>query len=195
MYYRSQTVANMTSYANSSSLILVIHDNMIIGTNHIVLACLLDTSRSQECKKTTCKNEKIKGQNRTRKERKKWKIRWRLERGEWVGAGKILLKEPGLYPRQIPVTHERWIESHTNRQHNKVMDQPQVLGTIPWSTRGSTKERREESNQETKQPGSGGPSSQEGRTVRTSQADRPPRYRGLSAQVRRTVQPGARIVR
>jgi hypothetical protein len=33
-------VANMASYAISSSLILVIHDNMIIGTNHIVLACL-----------------------------------------------------------------------------------------------------------------------------------------------------------
>jgi hypothetical protein len=44
---------------------------------------------------------------------------------------KILLKEPGLYPRQISVTHERWIESHTNRQDNEVMDQPQVLGTIP----------------------------------------------------------------
>jgi hypothetical protein len=29
-------VANMASYAISSSLILVIHDNMIIGTNHIV---------------------------------------------------------------------------------------------------------------------------------------------------------------
>jgi hypothetical protein len=44
---------------------------------------------------------------------------------------KILSKEPGLYPRQNPVTYERWIESHTNRQDNKVMDQPQVLGTIP----------------------------------------------------------------
>jgi hypothetical protein len=53
--------------------------------------------------------------------------------------------------------------------------------------------RREESNQETNQPGSGGPSGQEGRTVRTSQADRPPRYRGLSAQVRRTVRPGREL--
>jgi hypothetical protein len=35
-----QIVANMASYAISSSLILVIHDNMIIGTNLIVLACL-----------------------------------------------------------------------------------------------------------------------------------------------------------
>jgi hypothetical protein len=33
-------VANMASHAISSSLILVIHDNMIIGTNLIVLACL-----------------------------------------------------------------------------------------------------------------------------------------------------------
>jgi hypothetical protein len=31
-----QSVANMASYAISSSLILVIHDNIIIGTNHIV---------------------------------------------------------------------------------------------------------------------------------------------------------------
>jgi hypothetical protein len=31
-----EVVANMASYAISSSLILVIHDNMIIGTNHIV---------------------------------------------------------------------------------------------------------------------------------------------------------------
>jgi hypothetical protein len=33
-------VANMASYAISSSLILVIHDNMIIGTNLNVSACL-----------------------------------------------------------------------------------------------------------------------------------------------------------
>jgi hypothetical protein len=38
-YWISSDVANMASYAISSSLILVIHDNMIIGTNHIVLAC------------------------------------------------------------------------------------------------------------------------------------------------------------
>jgi hypothetical protein len=43
---------------------------------------------------------------------------------------KILLKEPGLYPSQNPVTHKRWIESHTNHQDNEVMDQPQVLATI-----------------------------------------------------------------
>jgi hypothetical protein len=45
------SVANMVSYAISSSLILVIHDNMIIGTNHIVLACLcrhLKIPRMQE---------------------------------------------------------------------------------------------------------------------------------------------------
>jgi hypothetical protein len=33
-------VANMASYAISFCLLLVIHDIMIIGTNHIVLACL-----------------------------------------------------------------------------------------------------------------------------------------------------------
>jgi hypothetical protein len=32
----SYPVVNMASYATSSSLILVIHDNMINGTNHIV---------------------------------------------------------------------------------------------------------------------------------------------------------------
>jgi hypothetical protein len=34
--YGLSGVANMASYAISSSLILVIHDNMINGTNHIV---------------------------------------------------------------------------------------------------------------------------------------------------------------
>jgi hypothetical protein len=57
------------------------------------------------------------------------------------------------------------------------------------------KERREESNQRAKQPGSGGPSGQEGRTVCTGYADCPPRYRGLSARVRRIVRPGPRTVR
>jgi hypothetical protein len=38
--WHDDPVANMASYAISSSLILVIHDNMIIGTNHTVLACL-----------------------------------------------------------------------------------------------------------------------------------------------------------
>jgi hypothetical protein len=42
----------------------------------------------------------------------------------------MLLKEPGLYPRQNPITYERWIEPHTNRQDNEVIDQPEVLGTI-----------------------------------------------------------------
>jgi hypothetical protein len=37
--YMIFAVANMASYAISSSLTLVIHDNMIIGTNHIVSAC------------------------------------------------------------------------------------------------------------------------------------------------------------
>jgi hypothetical protein len=47
--------------------------------------------------------------------------------------------------------------------------------------------RREESNQGTKQPGSGGPSGQEGRTVRTGHADCTACCRGLSAPAPRTV--------
>jgi hypothetical protein len=53
-----------------------------------------------------------------------------MERGSEYEPVKILPKEPGLYPRQNPVTHERWIESHTNRKDNEVMEQSQVLGTI-----------------------------------------------------------------
>jgi hypothetical protein len=108
---------------------------------------------------------------------------------------KILLKEPGLYPRQNPVTHERWIESHTNRQDNKVMDEPQVLGTVPRSTRGSTKEGRKEPNQRAKQPGSGGLSGQAGRTVRKGRADCPAGYRGLSAPLPQTVRLEPRTIR
>jgi hypothetical protein len=48
---------------------------------------------------------------------------------------------------------------------------------------------REELNQEAKHSGSGGPSGQEGRTVRTSLADRPSCCRGLSAHTSRTVRP------
>jgi hypothetical protein len=53
------SVANMASYAISSSLILVIHDNMINETNHIVEHVFVDISRFQRCKNTTCQNEKI----------------------------------------------------------------------------------------------------------------------------------------
>jgi alpha-beta hydrolase superfamily lysophospholipase len=77
--------------------------------------------------------------NKRRSNRGKWNAnRRRLkdqmatrEGGSEYEPVKILLKEPGLYPSQIPVTHKRWIESHTNRQDNEVMDQPLVLGTIP----------------------------------------------------------------
>jgi hypothetical protein len=51
--------------------------------------------------------------------------------------------------------------------------------------------RREESNQGKKQPGSGGPSGQKGRTVRTGHADCPACCRGLSAPAPRTVHPWA----
>jgi hypothetical protein len=75
------------------------------------------------------------------------------------------------------------------------MDQPQVLGTIPRSTRGSTKETREESNQGTKLPGSGGLSGQAGRTVHKGRADCPAGYRGLSAPLPQTVRPEPRTIR
>jgi hypothetical protein len=55
--------------------------------------------------------------------------------------------------------------------------------------------RREESNQDTKLPGSGGPSGQAGRTVRKGRADCPAGYRGLSSPLPRTVWPELRTVR
>jgi hypothetical protein len=51
--------------------------------------------------------------------------------------------------------------------------------------------RREESNQGTKLPGTGGLSDQVGRTVHKGRADCPAGYRGLSAPVPRTVRPSA----
>jgi hypothetical protein len=56
---RGWFVANMASYVICSSLILVIHDNMTNGTNHIVEHVFVDISRSHGCKNTTCKNEMI----------------------------------------------------------------------------------------------------------------------------------------
>jgi hypothetical protein len=53
------------------------------------------------------------------------------------------------------------------------------------------KKGRDESNQETKHTGSGEPSGQEGRTVRTGLADRPACCRGPSAPTLRTVRPYA----
>jgi uncharacterized metal-binding protein YceD (DUF177 family) len=52
-------VANMASDAISSSLILVINDNMINETNHIVEHVFINIPRSHRCKNTTCQNEKI----------------------------------------------------------------------------------------------------------------------------------------
>jgi hypothetical protein len=57
------------------------------------------------------------------------------------------------------------------------------------------KRRREESNQGTKLPGSGGLSGQAGRTVRKGRTDCPAGYRGLSAPLPRTVRPEPRTVR
>jgi hypothetical protein len=42
-------VANMASYVICSRLILVIHDNMINGTNHIVECVFVDIYRSHGC--------------------------------------------------------------------------------------------------------------------------------------------------
>jgi hypothetical protein len=53
------------------------------------------------------------------------------------------------------------------------------------------KKGRKETNQEEKHTGSGGPSGQEGRTVRTGHADRPVCCRGPSAPTPRTVRPYA----
>jgi hypothetical protein len=55
--------------------------------------------------------------------------------------------------------------------------------------------RREESNQGTKLPASGGLSGQARRTVRKGRADCPAGYRGLSAPLPRTVWPEPRTVR
>jgi hypothetical protein len=49
----------MATFLISSSMILVIHDNMINETNYIVYRVLVDISRFQGCKTTTCQNEKI----------------------------------------------------------------------------------------------------------------------------------------
>jgi hypothetical protein len=56
---RCLIVANMAPFAISSSLILVIHDNMINETNHIVYHVFVDISGSQGCQNTTCQIEKI----------------------------------------------------------------------------------------------------------------------------------------
>jgi hypothetical protein len=106
---------------------------------------------------------------------------------------KILPKEPGRCPSQIPVTHKRWIESRTNRQDHEVMDQPLALATIPRSTRGSTRmgERNRTKKQSTQaladRPARrGGPFAQASRTVRPEAADRPRHHRGPSVKAHRT---------
>jgi hypothetical protein len=59
----------MAPFAISSSLILVIHDNMINGTNHIVQHVFVDISRTQGCQNITFLF--FKGQKRERKEKEK----------------------------------------------------------------------------------------------------------------------------
>jgi hypothetical protein len=54
-------------------LILVIHDNMINETNHIVYHVFVDISRSQGCKYTTCLIEKIVYFSRVKNKKRKKK--------------------------------------------------------------------------------------------------------------------------
>jgi hypothetical protein len=54
----------MAPYAINSSLILVIHDNMINGTNLIVYHVFVDISRSKDAKIPHAKNEKEKGKRK-----------------------------------------------------------------------------------------------------------------------------------
>jgi hypothetical protein len=63
----------MAPYAISLSLILVIHDNMINGTNHIVYHVFVDISRSQGCQNTTSQIEKIVYFSRVKKKKRKRK--------------------------------------------------------------------------------------------------------------------------
>jgi hypothetical protein len=67
----------MESYAISSSMISVIHDNMINETNHIVLYVFIDISRSQGCKNIICQIEKIVYFSRVKNEKGKKKKRHR----------------------------------------------------------------------------------------------------------------------
>jgi hypothetical protein len=60
MLKKDAIVANMTSYAICSSLILVIHDNMTNGANKIVEHVFVDISRSQWCKNTMCQTDEEK---------------------------------------------------------------------------------------------------------------------------------------
>jgi hypothetical protein len=71
--------------------------------------------------------------------------------------------------RTRPTSQSQLQKSHTNtnRQDNVVMDQLQVLGTIPQSTRGST---REEAKERIKL----GEKLRKDRTVRLAAADHPP---------------------
>jgi hypothetical protein len=68
---QEKVVANMASYAISSSLILVMHENIMIRTNHIVLACLcrhFQVPRMQENHMPKCQN---KGSKPSKKRKRK----------------------------------------------------------------------------------------------------------------------------
>jgi hypothetical protein len=66
-----EVAANMASHVICLSMILVIHDNMIKKTNHIIKNVLVDIFRFQGCKNTTCQyfkgpNWETKGKKRKR---------------------------------------------------------------------------------------------------------------------------------
>jgi hypothetical protein len=73
--YISTVVANMAPFSISLSLILVIHDNMINETNHIVYHVFVDISTSQGCQNTTCQIEKIVYFSRVKNKKEK-KKKW-----------------------------------------------------------------------------------------------------------------------
>jgi hypothetical protein len=64
----------MASYAISSSLILVIHDNMIIGNNHIVLACLCRHFQVPKMPKQRVKTEQEKEKKRHRRMNRRYQF-------------------------------------------------------------------------------------------------------------------------
>jgi hypothetical protein len=94
---------------------------------------------------------------------------------------KILLKEPGHTQAMDRITHQ------PPRQRG--YGSTSSLRNDSLKNTQKHERRSKELNQRIKHSGSGGPSGQEGQTVRTGHADRPARCRGLSAPRPRTVRP------
>jgi hypothetical protein len=95
---------------------------------------------------------------------------------------KILLKEPDLYPKQIPVTHERWIESHQPpRQQGYGSTSSLRNDTLKHMRKHERRKKRIEPRSKT---------ARLWRTVRPGGADCPHEPSGSSAKVPRTVRIG-----